>query len=139
MDYSKPYKSILYDACLTFIPNFNNRVPDVYTRVYIIGGYNGEVSSSAIEYYDFDENNDFYLKSIPSKYSIKKHGCTGYITDDQLRTIIIIGGYIADLVRINSSARIYLYGTQPIFAGRVQQGANVQLRPGHLEHFGPLS
>ena len=98
----KPYKSILYDACLTFIP----RHPD---RVYIIGGHNGTAINNDIEYYEFSSNTYYALTSIPGIPNIRALGCTGYITVSQLRSLVMIGGIVSDSVRKFLLARLREY------------------------------
>ena len=88
----RPYKSTLYDACLTFIPKYSD-------RVYIIGGQNGTGINNNIEYYEFSSNQYYELTSIPGIPNIRGLGCTGYITVSQLRSLIMIGGIISDSVR----------------------------------------
>ena len=87
---AKSYKSILYDACLTFIPKH----PD---RVYIIGGNNGNAINREIEYYEFSTNEYYNLTSYPGIPNIRALGCTGYITDNQLKSLIMVGGIMADV------------------------------------------
>ena len=103
---AKSYKTVLYDACLTFIPNHND-------RVYIIGGNNGEIISRDIEYYDFAADDYFGLTSIPGIPNIQKLGCTGYIGNDQLRSLVMIGGFIADIVSLILYGKIGKMITQP--------------------------
>ena len=96
---AKPYKSILYDACLTFVPNH----PD---RVYIIGGKNETAINKNIEYYEFSTDEYGAVTSIPGIPNIRALGCTGYITDMQFRSLIMIGGIVADQIPINK-VRMY--------------------------------